>query len=407
LAIFIVFDILLSPEYNGNQCGKLSEGETMSGWPGKYVIGLTGNIATGKSVVRKMLENLGAYGIDADSLANRAIAKDAPGYQKVVDVFGRWMLGPDGQIERARLGRIVFNDEEALEQLEAIIHPLVRNAIDILVRRSQHTVVVIEAIKLLESGLASLCDSIWVTYATPEQQILRLTQKRGMTETLARERINAQSPQEKKIARADVVIRSEGSFENTWSQVMASWLRLVPVMEEKEEAVATVENITGELIVQRARPREAGEIAELITRFSPGNSETTSEDVMAAFGEKAFLILRLNGQPLGLVGWKVENLVSRTDDIYIDKSLNFTDAIQILIKEVERNSQELQCEISLIFLPDELTDEEEALGALGYQRRKIGSLGVRAWEEAAQESITNGSMMLFKQLRKDRVLRPV
>jgi hypothetical protein len=76
----------------------------MSAWPGKYVIGLTGNIATGKSVVRKMLEHLGAYGIDADALGHRAIAKDAPGYQAVLNTFGKWILAPDEQIDRAKLG---------------------------------------------------------------------------------------------------------------------------------------------------------------------------------------------------------------------------------------------------------------------------------------------------------------
>ena len=77
----------------------------MSAWPGKYVIGLTGNIATGKSVVRKMLEHLGAYGIDADALAHRAIAEDAPGYQPVVNLFGRWILTPDGKIDRTQTAK--------------------------------------------------------------------------------------------------------------------------------------------------------------------------------------------------------------------------------------------------------------------------------------------------------------
>ena len=72
----------------------------MSAWQGKYIIGLTGNIATGKSVVRKMLEHLGAYGIDADALSHRAIAQGAPGYQAVVDAFGKWILSKDGQIDR-------------------------------------------------------------------------------------------------------------------------------------------------------------------------------------------------------------------------------------------------------------------------------------------------------------------
>ena len=100
----------------------------MSAWPGKFVIGLTGNIATGKSVVRKMLEHLGAYGIDADALGHRAIARDAPGYKPVLDTFGKWILAPDGQIDRGKLARVVFADPDALIQLESIVHPLVRQA---------------------------------------------------------------------------------------------------------------------------------------------------------------------------------------------------------------------------------------------------------------------------------------
>ncbi|MCC6957424.1 MAG: dephospho-CoA kinase [Anaerolineales bacterium] len=380
----------------------------MSAWPGKFVIGLTGNIATGKSVVRKMLEHLGAYGIDADSLANRAIAKGSPGYQPIVETFGSWVLGADGQIDRARLGKMVFADAEALARLEAIVHPHVREAIDILVRRSSHKVIVVEAIKLLESGLAELCDSIWVTYAPPQHQLARLTQKRKMSETQALQRMKAQSPQEKKIARANVVIRNEGSYENTWSQVMAAWYRQVPAPEEEEEEIVeTVETVEGEVAIQRARPREARELAEIIFRFSQGKRRPTREDIMAAFGEKAFLLLKIDGKALGMVGWKVENLVARTDEIFIDSSLFFPDAIRLLMNEVERVSRELQCEISLLFLPKDLDSQESALISLGYQRRSIESLGVRAWEEAAVESMPSGSLMLFKQLRKDRVLRPV
>ena len=104
----------------------------MSNWPGKYVIGLTGNIATGKSVVRRMLEHLGAYTIDADALSHRVIAKGAPGYQPVLDKFGTWLLEKDGQINRSKLGRLVFADGQALAELEDIIHPYVGQAMDIL-----------------------------------------------------------------------------------------------------------------------------------------------------------------------------------------------------------------------------------------------------------------------------------
>jgi dephospho-CoA kinase len=133
----------------------------VSTWPGKYVIGLTGNIGTGKSVVRKMLEHLGAYGIDADALSHRAIANGAPGFQPVVDTFGRWLLDPQGQIDRAKLGKLVFNDSEAMKRLEAIVHPLVRQAVEVLATRASQPTIVVEAIKLLEGNLRAACDSVW------------------------------------------------------------------------------------------------------------------------------------------------------------------------------------------------------------------------------------------------------
>ena len=152
----------------------------MSKWPRKYVIGLTGNIATGKSVVRRMLEHLGAYTIDADTLSHRVISRGAPGYQPVLDKFGTWLLDKDGQIDRARLGRMAFADGEVLAQLEDIIHPYVGQAVDILAKRATQKVIVIEAIKLLESDLRTYCDAIWVSDAPQEVQIERLIRKRGM-----------------------------------------------------------------------------------------------------------------------------------------------------------------------------------------------------------------------------------
>jgi dephospho-CoA kinase len=202
----------------------------VSSWPGKYVIGLTGNIATGKSVVRKMLEHLGAYSIDADALSHRAIARGAPGYQKVIDTFGRWIVDGNGEIDRAKLGRLVFNDPEALQQLEAIIHPLVEYGIDLMIQRTDQRVIVIEAIKLLESKLVGACDTIWTTHAPESIQKDRLMQNRNMSEQEALQRIHAQSPQEVKTAAANVVIQNSGSIEDTWKQVVAGWkaIQLIP-----------------------------------------------------------------------------------------------------------------------------------------------------------------------------------
>jgi dephospho-CoA kinase len=383
----------------------------MSAWSDKFVIGLTGNIATGKSVVRKMLEHLGAYGIDADALAHRAIAQGSPGYRPVVETFGKWILTADGQIDRARLARIVFSDEEALAQLENIVHPLVAQAVDLLVRRSKHKVIVIEAIKLLESSLRSRCDTIWVTTASYDTQLTRLTQKRGVTDATARQRIAAQAPQEEKIAAADVVIHNDRSFDDTWQQVVAVWQKQVPVIEPASEggtiSTPSERKAEGGLVVERGRPRQAEEIAAFINKMNRGQRRLAREDIMEAFGEKAFMLLRVDGRLAGLVGWQVENLVARTSDVHLDPALPPPEALRALLNEVERASRELQCEISLLFIPAELYRHETIWQELGYELRIAASLGVRAWQEAALESASPGSMMLFKQLRKDRVLRPV
>jgi len=377
----------------------------MSAWPGKTVIGLTGNIATGKSVIRKMLEHMGAYGIDADALGHRAIARDAPGYQLVLNTFGRWILAADGQIDRTKLARIVFTDPEALARLEAIVHPLVSQAIDLLVRRSRHKVIVIEAIKLLESGLAAKCDQVWVAHASPKVQLARLMQKRGMNEAAARQRIAAQPPQEQKIAAADVVIRNDGSFDETWEQVVAAWRRLFP---GEEDAAAVQEwAAVGELSVQRAVPRQAEEIAAFINSVGNHDPRLSREDVMAAFGEKAFLLLKADEKLVGLAGWQVENLVSRASDIYLAPDIPPARAFRALMEEIERAARLLQCEIALVFLLPSQAQRQDIWRSLGYQPRTIQSLGVRVWQEAAMESMKAGTIMYFKQLRKDLVLRPV
>ncbi len=376
----------------------------MGNWPGKYIIGLTGNIATGKSVVRKMLEHLGAYGIDADALGHRAIAKDAPGCKPVLDNFGRWILGADEQIDRAKLSRVVFADPDALARLETIVHPLVRQAVDVLVRRSTQPVIVIEAIKLLESPIRQSCDSLFVTYAPPEVQMARLMQKRSMTAEQARQRVAVQPPQEAKIAAANVVIRNDGTFEDTWKQVVAAWNAIFPSSDAAQPV--RVSAAKGQMVMERARPRQASEIAAFITQVSKQRT-VTSDDIMAAFGEKAYLLLRLDNRIVGLVGWQVENLVARTDDVYIVPEVPLEPAMKKILEEVERTSRDLQCEASLLFLPTPLANREEVWRNIGYEPRTVQSLGARAWQEAALESMPRGTTMLFKQLRKDRVLRPV
>jgi len=386
-----------------------SKGTAVSNYPGKFVIGLTGNIATGKSVVRRMFEHLGAYTIDADALTHRTYSKGAPGYQQVIDKFGKWLVNKDGEIDRSKLGNLVFGDREAMSQLEEIVHPLVRQASEILIQRAPQRVVVIEAIKLLEGDLRKMCNSIWVTNAPQEIQVERLIRKRGFTRERALERTNMQSAQSAKVAIANIVITNTGSYDDLWKQVSAAWKEIVPGAAEvdTETIKKPVSTSTGEFSVKRGKPKNSATIAEFITRLSQGKRIVTSENIMEDFGDKAYMLLQVDGKLVGLASWQVENLVTRTTDIFLDGYLNQQKALETLIKEVERASSELQSEASLIFTVNELTAQEELWKNLGYERRTPDTLGVQAWKDAANESMLQGNTLLFKQLRQERVLRPI
>lgn len=377
----------------------------MSNWPGKYVIGLTGNIATGKSVVRRMLEHLGAYTIDADTLSHRAIAKGAPGYQPAVGAFGRFILDASGEIDRTKLGRLVFSDPDALKDLEAIVHPLVGLAVDLMIQRASQHVIVIEAIKLLEGKLVSKCDTVWTTYAPELVQKARLMQKRGMNEQEAIQRIQAQPPQEVKKAAANVVIQNAGSFEDTWKQVVVAWKAISPTTVTSPVIIHKAGD--GELAIQHGGPRDSANIAAFITRLSTGRRLLSPDDIMAAFGDKAFLLLLEDKKLVGLAGWQVENLVARTSELYLDPRITPAQALKTLVTEIERASQDLQCEASLLFLPLELENQEDVWKEMGYTRRTPHTLGVQAWQDAALESQPSNTILLFRKLRQDRVLRPI
>jgi dephospho-CoA kinase len=354
-----------------------------------------------------MLEHLGAYTIDADALSHRVITKGAPGYKPVLETFGTWLLDKDEQIDRNKLGRLVFADPETLKQLEAIIHPYVRQAIDILIKRATQKVVVIEAIKLLEGGLAAHCDAIWVADAPEEVQVERLMRKRGLSREDALQRIRAQSAQKDKVAAADVVITNNGSYEELWKQVSETWKVIAPSQETGPSTQIFSKPAAGAFSLQRGKPRDAQKIAELVTRLSKGKRTMTPDEVMEAFGEKAFLLLQMDNDLVGITGWQVENLVARTTDLLLDHRVAADQALPLLLSEVERASSDLQCEAALVFPPIDLVGFDSVWKQLGYERRSPEELGVQAWEDAALESMPKGSALFFKQLRTDRVLRPI
>jgi len=405
----------------------------VSRWPNKYVIGLTGNIAVGKSVVRQMLQHLGAYTIDADGLSHQAMQPGAPAYKPVVETFGQFILDQDKRIDRAMLGRIVFANPQALAKLEAIVHPIVGQAINTLVARAKQRVVVIEAIKLLEGDLANAVDTVWVVNASPETQLKRLMEKRGMPEGEARQRILAQAAQAQKLARANVVIDNDGSVDHTWQQVQQAWAQVrqavmsqaqppapaaqppspsaatsqpaaaaaAPVPSAAAPAAAAVE-------IKRGMPGDAENIAAFINRVT--GSSITRMDIMIAFGQKSYLLAQSQGRIVGLMGWQVENLITRADEFHIEAGVPRAPVIEALVNAIEDASKLLQSEVGFFFLPlGTSADIIEPFHNSGYETTTIEQIKIPAWREAVQEVMSENSnyIILTKKLREDRVLQPL
>jgi len=189
----------------------------------KYLIGLTGNIAAGKSTVAQMLADLGAERIDADALVHDLQRKGTPTYEKIVAEFGPDILREDGEIDRKALGAIVFGDPARLRALESIVHPAVSIESRRRMSEAKADVVVYEAIKLIEAGRHTMCDAIWVVTAPHDAQIARLMRDRGLSEAEARQRVDAQPPPEEKLKHATVVIDNGGSLDDTREQVAKAY----------------------------------------------------------------------------------------------------------------------------------------------------------------------------------------
>jgi dephospho-CoA kinase len=270
-------------------------------------------------------------------------------------------------------------------------------------------VIVIEAIKLLESKLVEQCDAVWVVYSFPEHQQVRLVKNRGMDADEARQRIGSQSRQEEKVAAAQVVIKNISTFEDTWRQVVAAWKKYVSVEETHAEIRPTppVKLPEGEIRVKRGGPRDAKEIADLMTQFHPEGRKVSQADIMAALGERAYLILYVGETSVGVLGWQVENLVTRASDIVLNPTFPLDKALPVLISEMEQASKDLQCEASLIFVSPDMAVTDKLWRNLGYTQHSPQTLGVLAWQEAAEETMPKGSVLFFKQLRQDRILRPI
>ena len=196
------------------------------------VIGLTGSIGTGKSEAARQLEALGASIISADQVGHEAYTPNTEAWEQVVAAFGDDILQDDGEIDRRKLGAVVFSDPGQLEKLNQIMHPrmarMVADKIEEL-RDQGVEVVVVEAALLFEAGWDSLVEEVWVTDAPEQAVIERLNQRNGMSEEEARKRISSQMDRAERLERSDYVIENSGDMAALTSAIKELWDRRVAV----------------------------------------------------------------------------------------------------------------------------------------------------------------------------------
>ncbi len=201
--------------------------------PRLLTIGLTGGIGSGKSTVAAMLRDKGAHLIDADKVGHEAYEPGTKVWQEVVAAFGRDIVGEDGGIDRKKLGPIVFGNPEALQRLNSIVHPRMREMIgaklDGLRRAGQVRVAVVEAAILIEADWVPLVDEVWVTTAPEDVAVQRVSARNGFSPDQVRARIRSQLSNEERIKHAARVIDTDCTLEEVRAQIDRVWVEIEPL----------------------------------------------------------------------------------------------------------------------------------------------------------------------------------
>lgn len=199
-------------------------------------VGLTGSIAVGKSFVLGVLAELGCHVIDADKIAREVVEPETEGLKLVREYFGEGVLKPDGTLDRAKLGTIIFDDEEKRTKLNSILHPLIIAAQNRLIseweKKDPAGIVVIDAALMIESGGYRRLDKLIVVHCRPETQLQRLMTRNGLTRDEAERRIRSQMPQEEKKKYADFLIDTSGDFADTRAQGKAVYEQLQQISKQ-------------------------------------------------------------------------------------------------------------------------------------------------------------------------------
>lgn len=337
----------------------------------KTIIGLTGNIATGKSVVRRMLVNHGALGIDADVIAHRVLYSNGSAYEKVVDAFGKQILSSSGEIAREKLAEIVFSSPNRLRELEELTHSAVTRAIQQRIKSNPLPLTVIEAIKLIESPLLGLCDFLWVSHITEAEQLNRLVEIRKMPVEDAIQRIAAQPPQSEKLPLADVVIHTEGSFENTWQQIHAALNDTIQIDNAPERL-----NIN---IVNHWWIQPAGCLSPMqVSAFIENNLEGQTGDFFEWLAFKVITPVMEDEEIRQLLVWEESNFTGKLEKII--PSPKNPEQRELAVMAFEVHALENQCE--LLIIPGDLAGLANSPSQHGFKQLQPGELTYPDWKQA-------------------------
>jgi dephospho-CoA kinase len=410
----------------------MSEQAAPTRFSGKLIIGLTGNIATGKSAVMRLAADQGALTIDADKIVHELMNHDAKTQAAIAVAFGPHVRLKNGRIDRRALGKIVFDDPQALADLEEMTHPPVRREVVKRIEESDADIVVIEAIKLLEGALAQICHQIWVTRCVRQRQLDRLRICRGMDTETAVARIKAQPSQEEKVAQADVVIDTNGLMTATEKQFQMAWERLpdpklagtklLPPLPPKPAAPPPKEDDSApaqpaaapaaapkpvdrpdDLEIRRARPSDIASMLLLIQKATGGAIKMKRAELLMALSERGYFIGQIGAEVSAVVGWHIDSQAARIEQIFIHPVTAAATTGLAILEEVEKSANAHVCEIIAAFLPDDAPDELRKI----FDRQAFAAANKAdlpaVWRQAVAESQPENTQLLIKVLRDRRL----
>jgi dephospho-CoA kinase len=401
---------------------------------GKLIVGLTGNIATGKSAVMQLAADFGALTIDADKIVHELMDHDPEVQAAVAVAFGPEVRRENGRINRKALGQIVFNDPAALRDLEAMIHPAVRVVLADRISQSEATIVFIEAIKLMETDLFKTCHHIWVTRCHRQRQLQRLMICRGLDAEAAAARIKAQPPQEEKVALADVVIDTDGLMSDTEAQFMMAWERLpaletltartlvigdTAVLSKAKPRTSSPSNLKDLLAtarkpaterawpegmqVRRAKPSDIPSVLLLIQRATNGAVTMKRADLLLAFSERSYFIGQTGADISVIMGWSIDAQVARIDQMFVLPGEETRLIATAVLLEIEKSANTHIGEALTAFVPDDSpTELRELFVREGYVAVEKELLP-EAWRTAVEESQPPDTTIMIKVLRDERL----